>query len=169
MRKLLGSVLVIAAFAACYDPVHSDDVAALGPEAPGVKEGPTHRPGQHCTTCHGGDGPGDPQWSVAGTVYAMKGQPDPEVGATVTVTDARGKSVQLITNEVGNFYVDIATFDPIYPLNVKIDAAGVPTVHMETNIGRDGGCAACHRGPGNSQYVPAVYVRKPAPTPGAQP
>jgi hypothetical protein len=150
--------LLVALAAACYDPVHADDVASLGPEAPGVPEGPTHRPGQHCTTCHGGDGPGDPQWSVAGTIFAVRGQPAPEVNAVVTVTDARGKVVKLTTNSVGNFYVSKDNFDPVYPLKVQVDGEGI-TSTMTTNIGRDGGCGACHRGPGNSQYTPAVYLR----------
>src|SRR5207249_3431097 len=37
---------------ACGDPVHDDAVAALGPEAPGVRPGPTPRPGQPGLTCH---------------------------------------------------------------------------------------------------------------------
>jgi mono/diheme cytochrome c family protein len=164
LKSTLGTTLPVAALlialaAACYDPVHEDDVASLGNEVPGVPEGPLHRPGQHCTTCHGGDGPGDPQWSVAGTIFAYKGQTKPEVGATVTVTDKNGAQIVLTTNEAGNFYVEKDVWNPAYPLHVKISVPGI-TRSMDSSIGRDGGCAACHRGVGDRHYVQQVWMRE---------
>ena len=151
--------LAIVAFgiasASCYDPVHDDDVAALGPEAPGVSPGPMHRPGQHCTTCHGGKGPGDPQWSVAGTVYDTLGKPDPAVGAIVTVTDAKGSTRTLTANQVGNFYVSIDDWAPIFPLHIAVAYQDV-NKSMVTSIGRDGGCGSCHRGGGDRFFMPAA-------------
>mgnify|MGYP001544598329 CR=1 FL=1 len=140
MKSKLFSALVLAVAAACYDPVHADDVASLGPEAPGVKEGPTHRPGQHCTTCHGGDGPGDPQWSVAGTIFKYKGQTIPEVGAQVTVTDKNGSQIVLTSNEAGNFYIEKDKWDPAYPLHVQLQSADGVKRGMDSSIGRDAGC-----------------------------
>lgn len=155
MKKL--ALLVVLA-AACYDPVHKDDVASLGDEAPGVPEGPLHRPGQHCTTCHGGDGPGSPEWSIAGTVFAVKGQTTPEVEAQVTVTDRLGRQYFLTTNAVGNFYVDKEIWNPEFPVSVSVQSQGILKA-MTTTIGRDGGCGACHRGVGDNHYMPGVYMR----------
>ncbi len=58
---LLVAVAVLATLAvggACGgDPVHDEEVAALGPEPGGGAPGPEHRPGQPCLVCHGGSGP----------------------------------------------------------------------------------------------------------------
>ena len=51
------------------DPVHARQVAALGGDPSGQRNGPTHRPGQPCLVCHGGLGPGGPDLSVGGTIY----------------------------------------------------------------------------------------------------
>ena len=85
----LAAVLVgsAAALFACVDEVHDQEVAALGPEQPGVPPGPTHRPGQPCVTCHGGSGPAHTQFSVGGTAYEVEGQPAPAVGASVVIED----------------------------------------------------------------------------------
>ncbi len=158
----LSVALVVALFlaldAACYDPVHADDVASLGDEAPGVPTGPLHRPGQRCTTCHGSSGPGSPEWSVAGTIYANRGEPAPEADAQITLTDVKGSRVTLTSNAAGNFYIDKAQWDPIFPLKVEVAANGAHPV-MTSTIGRDGGCATCHRGAGDLHYSPAVYAR----------
>ena len=73
LSSLLLPLAVVAAASggvlSCYDPVHDQEVAALGGEAPGVSPGPTHRPGQPCNVCHGGVGPANLRFSVAGTVY----------------------------------------------------------------------------------------------------
>lgn len=157
-RKPLRIALTLAFAAACYDPVHQDDVASLGDEAPGVPEGPFHRPGQHCTTCHGDQGPGKPEFSIAGTVYGTKGKFDALVDATITVTDAKGSTAVLMSNTVGNFYVDKKQWNPIFPVHVMLQANGVLRT-MTSAIGRDGGCAACHRGTGDSHYQSAIYLR----------
>ncbi|MFO0734737.1 MAG: hypothetical protein U0270_02610 [Labilithrix sp.] len=158
MKHLPLSAILVALGAACYDPVHADDVASLGPEAPGVPEGPLHRPGQHCTTCHGENGPGEPQWSIAGTIFAVKGRPEPEVGARVTITDKTGAQFVLTTNAVGNFYVSKEQWDPVFPIIANVESQGIK-VGMTTTIGRDGGCGACHRGAGNRYYMPAIFMR----------
>ena len=57
---------------ATSNPVHDNEVAALGPEDPSVPPGPDHRPGQPCLVCHGGSGPASAQFAVGGTVYAAQ-------------------------------------------------------------------------------------------------
>lgn len=156
MKRAL--VLALAALAACYDPVHEDAVANLGPEVPGVPRGPLHRAGQPCTTCHSVGLEGGPVFSIAGTLYERRGQPTPLVGGRVTVTDARGTSITLASNEVGNFYVEEREFDPVYPLRVAISFGDVRR-EMITSISREGGCGACHRGAGDQTLMPGVFLR----------
>jgi hypothetical protein len=143
---------------ACYDPAHHDAVDLLGPEAPGVPEGPTHRPGQPCTTCHGGSGPADLKLSVAGTIYQVRNSNVPLAGANVTVTDPLGDSRTLVSNAVGNFFIPTSEWDPAFPLTVVIEAGGLKK-NMVTSIGRDGACANCHRDAGDVSYMPGVFLR----------
>src|ERR1017187_10948970 len=101
--RTLPALFALLALAAC-DPVRNDAIASLGPEAPGVRRGPLHRPGQPCLLCHDG-AIGDPQrFTVAGTVYETLGNQAPSVLASVVLTDANGSSVHLQTNAAGNFY-----------------------------------------------------------------
>lgn len=163
MRPL--SMLAIATFAAatasCIDPVHSDAVDALGPEAAGVREGPTHRPGQPCLTCHGGDGPG-PDFVVAGTVYQVRGQPVPLVRGLVRIEDYAGKSVEVTTNEVGNFYIEKGRFNPVYPIYATVYDSPSKAIEkkMVSRIGRNGGCGFCHKGTvADTTQMPAVFLK----------
>ncbi len=155
-RSLL--LFFVALGMGCIDPVHADAVDALGPEAAGVRQGPTHRPGQPCLTCHGGDGPGEPDMSVGGTVYAVRGGSTALPGVTVRLTDAKGSQWSSVSNSVGNFYVFKEEWDPVFPLTVAL-RYGDESAEMRTPIGRDGGCATCHRGTGDARRMPAVYLR----------
>ncbi len=162
MKALLAAALAAIALTvgASCDPVHSDAVADLGPEASGVGPGPTHRPGQPCLVCHGGSGPGSPQWAVAGTAYQSEEGDTPLVGGTVTITDATGSERALGTNQVGNFYISTDDWDPVYPLHVVL-SSGEQTIEMSSRINGNGSCANCHLGhTGQSTYdqVPAVYL-----------
>ena len=150
-------LLVCLLAASCIDPVHSDAVDALGPEANGERSGPRHRAGQPCFTCHGGSGPG-PDFAVAGTVYAVRGGSDPLPGAVVAITDAAGSTQRLATNEVGNFYLRASLWTPAFPLHVQLEY-GDAKKEMTTRIGRDGGCASCHIGAGSAKSMPAVFLR----------
>lgn len=157
---LLTAALAVVAMAAssCGDPVHANAVAALGPEAAGVREGPTHRPGQPCTVCHSGSGPGSPVWSIAGTIYQARGSGTPAEGARVTVVDATGKRIERTTNGVGNFYVEETEFAPVFPLSVTVDADGYESAFMSSLVNGSGGCAECHVGSGSVGKMPAVYL-----------
>ena len=85
-----GLFLCTMLFAACFDPVHDDAVEALGPEKRGVRPGPNHRPGQPCLTCHGDQGPAEPEFALAGTIYLARGVLEPVSGVSVHLTDAVG-------------------------------------------------------------------------------
>lgn len=164
----LAALAACAALGACsvvedvLDPVHSQAVSALGPDTFGLHAGPTHRPGQPCLTCHGGQGPGKTEFSVAGTVY--KTQPATEwlEGATVTLTDAAGTIRQFTTNQTGNFLVAKTDWTPVYPMRVKVSFSGA-SIDMVTHVGRAGACADCHTDPASSASAGHVYlVAKPA-------
>ena len=153
----------------CADPVHDNQVSALGPEAAGVGPGPRHRPGQPCLACHGGSGPGSPQFSVAGTIYAAKDQatPLPEVG--VQLVDANGALKSATTNAAGNFYIPVDQWEPTNPLHVSLKYKTV-TREMTAHIGRSGSCADCHfNPPGPSTPGPVYVVLETGDLPGASP
>jgi mono/diheme cytochrome c family protein len=159
LKALLPLLVVAAVLAeACYDPVHQDAIANLGGEAPGVAPGPRHRPGQPCLTCHGPEGPADPELAVAGTVYAVRGGQDPLPGASVAVTDVRGASRVMRSNEVGSFWITKAEWSPAFPLSVELEAEGIRRA-MTTRISRDGSCASCHRDGGDRTFMPAIFLR----------
>ncbi len=139
-------LLIALAALSCLDPVHSDAVTALGDEKAGESPGSLHRAGQPCLTCHGGQGPGGPEFSVAGTVYATRTGTDGLADAKVTLLDANGSSHVAQTNRVGNFYVLKDAWDPAYPLFVRLDSGATKKV-MQTRIGGQGACAFCHNGP----------------------
>ena len=160
---MLGLVLVGATIAACADPVHDNEVAALGPEQGGT--GPEHRRGQPCLVCHGGSGPASAQFAMAGTVYAVKGQDAPLANVDVTLTDATNSVKHATTNRAGNFYVSHDNWSPIYPVHVKLSLSGFDTP-MTTHIGRDGSCGSCHFEPRGADSPGHVYfVSDPADLP----
>jgi hypothetical protein len=179
--------IVFAALgSACADPVHEAEVSALGPEAPGVPRGPTHRAGQPCLTCHGGLGPGDPTFVTAGTIYVAAYGSDAGAGAlnggTVTMTDSTGSTYVATTNAVGNFYVTGDEWNPVFPIGGQPGDAGggpraivigpapactagtttplCPAEHMLTAIGRGGvyaSCAYCHFDPPGPSSPGHIY------------
>ena len=171
--RLVLALLAAASTAACFDPVHAEDVAALGPEVDGVPRGEKHRPGQPCFVCHGGAGPG-PEFAFAGTVYLTKDGPEPARGAQVELRQGNDatKSYRAKTNEVGNFYVEKKRFDPEFPVFVAVVddriTDGTPGRRdMISDIGRNGGCGYCHvsdvPAAGATQRMPRVYLNEGAP------
>ncbi len=136
-RRVAASLLALgivaaAAAAGCGDPVHDGEVAALGPEAPGVSPGPTHRPGQPCLTCHGGEGPAGVTFVTAGTVYDHAyGEPggtattaNALVGGVVHLVDANNLTYDATTNAVGNFFVTTDQWSATFPLGAKSQDGG---------------------------------------------
>jgi hypothetical protein len=162
MKRIL---FFIVAVAACNDPVHDAEVAALGPEDPSVPQGPLHRPGQPCLLCHS-------DFSLAGTVY-NEDLMTPYPGATVQLTDAVGSQHESTTNEAGNFYIRTSEWMPVFPIGSFVDEAGtsifgvqvIGTINpmspaqMITHIGRDGSCGSCHVGTSTTPQSPGrIYL-----------
>jgi hypothetical protein len=176
LRALVLSAMLVQ----CNDPLHQQRVDALGGEAAGVSPGATHRPGQPCLTCHGGQGPADAEFSVAGTIFqtAERGSPG-LAGGTVILNDSNDATIQAATNEAGNFYLKTSEWAPAFPLHdITLDYAGIkpPRPKMHTRIGRDGSCAMCHFDPSDPEKLADrttpghVYlVLEAADLPGAQP
>jgi hypothetical protein len=159
-NKLLGRLrsLAVCAYAglssvSCAlsngDPVHQAQVDALGPEKPGIPQGPFHRAGQPCTVCHSRQGPAKAVFSMAGTVFAAR--PDSpssqrSVGvdqAAVGIVDSTGSNFLASTNCVGNFYVAPDSYDPTFPVLVAV-SKGKTSTFMQSHITRETSCANCH-------------------------
>ena len=158
---LLPFALTLLVLAAC-DPVHSDQKAALGDEAPGVGTGPTHRPGQPCLICHDGSFGNPSKFAVAGTVFQDTTSKTAASGVTVRMTGADGATREVQTNEVGNFYMQAKEWTPVYPMTVSL-VYGQASTCMWTRTGRDGSCAGCHFDPAGSNS-PGHVALKPDPT-----
>ncbi|HEX7670340.1 MAG TPA: carboxypeptidase-like regulatory domain-containing protein [Polyangiaceae bacterium] len=159
LLQLLPCFLAVAVFGtACGDPVRDDAVAALGGEAPGVRHGPLHRPGQPCTLCHDGGRAG--AFSIAGTVFRSADTTAPLVGAQVRLTDATGATRSFSTNAAGSFYAASGDYSPAYPLWVTI-AFGGDCLDMKTQDFRDASCASCHADPPSNQSMGHVYFEGP--------
>lgn len=159
MNRALPLVLA-AVVAACGDPVHADAVEALGPEAHGVEPGPLHRPGQPCLTCHGGKGPGNMEFSVAGTIYKYADSSEPLANAVVKLIDQGGPSTIVGTNCAGNFFVQRVDFDPVFPLWTRVKLGSID-IEMSTPVFRAGSCAHCHSDPATESSVGRIYVAPP--------
>lgn len=159
MRSRIALWCGVAALSlgACGDPARDDRIDALGPEQPGVPTGPPHRPGQPCTLCHGGRGPGSPTFSVAGTVFREPGVAEPVQGVAVELTDSDGDFYWVPTNCAGNFYITEDAWKPRFPLWVTLRYGDV-VVDMETAVQRDGSCAGCHTEPPAVDSPGHVYL-----------
>jgi hypothetical protein len=155
---VLVTALACAAVGACGDPVHDNEVTALGPEAPGVSPGPEHRPGQPCLVCHGGEGPASAQFSFGGTVYQIPVAKVGYEGATVQITDVNKNVATATTNSVGNFYILASDFTPTYPVDVELEQGSSYNNPMLTHIGRNGSCAWCHFDPTGPSTPGHVYM-----------
>jgi hypothetical protein len=144
MKRVFSLLLVLVAPVGCMDPVHDDAVNALGGEDPNVRPGPLHRPGQPCLTCHGGEGPANAEFSLAGTVYQLQRQDVLQPNVTVLIEDIDGVAGTVTTNEAGSFWVNADTWRPKYPLKLSVTYANL-TSSMNGTVGRAGSCADCHQ------------------------
>jgi cytochrome c553 len=165
MNRLLSAVIMLVAFAACFDKVVDDEVEAQGGETPGIGPGARHRAGQNCTACHGPLGGEGPEISVGGTVYKRKDSDDPAVKAKVFITDFKNETRSFETNDVGNFHEVKDTWDPVFPLKIVVEYAedGIACREEMFSLSRrDGGCGKCHdkRSNGDREHMPRVYAIK---------
>ncbi|MEO7109837.1 MAG: hypothetical protein ABI183_05325 [Polyangiaceae bacterium] len=151
------AVVFVTLIACGGDPTHDNAVDALGADPTGQPNGPTHRAGQPCLTCHGGSGPASAQFAVGGTAYLVKGQTDPLANGTVHLLDASGAKFDMPTNEVGNFFATTAEWKPVAPINVSL-TLDTSEADMISHVGRDGSCADCHTATVGPRSPGPVYL-----------
>ena len=93
-----------------------------------------HNAGANCQSCHTGNGA--PLWTAAGTLYSSGGAA--VAGATITIVDATGKSIAIVTAQNGNFWTGEAVTAPLH-----VRASRCPnTASMSMNA--NGACNSCH-------------------------
>jgi hypothetical protein len=156
LRALLTLALLGPLLGACGDPVRERAVDELGPETPGVPEGPLHRPGQPCLLCHS-DAGGESPFSLAGTVYLDAATATPIDGVEVHIVDSSGNKFSTVTNCAGNFIAWPADYSPDFPCWVSLRSGNVYR-EMSSAIYRDGSCAGCHRDPRGPSSAGHVFL-----------
>ena len=153
-----GIVALVAVGNSCnLDPVHKNNVKALGEEQPDdyPPNSEYHRPGEPCALCHSKRGPADSEFVLAGTVFWGADNYDRRVDkAYVRILDAAKAKKCYVTNCNGNFYVKKADFSDItFPILVSVERTTNPGKGDETtlslrrmtsHIGREPSCATCH-------------------------
>jgi hypothetical protein len=102
-----------------------------------------HNPGLDCQAgnCHGpaSQNPAAPQWTISGTLYAAP------TGATivkygiVSIVDADGVKIDLVTAQNGNFYTSAPLKFP-----VRVYASKCPAIKEMSGSVLQGSCNACH-------------------------
>ena len=168
---LAGALIAGLVIASCADPVHDQEVAALGPEVAGIPQGEFHRAGQPCTVCHGPEGPAKVEFSLAGTIFWAGGvgqYAHNAIGvneATVSVEDSLGVPTSFPTNCVGNFHILKTQQTFAFPILVSVYAGpnNEFTAKMTTQISRATSCATCHTDPVNYNAVGHIFAGGGAP------
>ncbi len=138
---LVGGLAVFAAVGVGAAACNVSTVANCSTNSEtGAERGPEMAPGSDCMSCHGG-GRGR-SFQVAGTImgaYKDSTQCDGVSGATVTITDATGRSIEMTSNSVGNFF-DQTYLTPPYTAKVSLNGKEVAMKTPQT----DGACGSCH-------------------------
>jgi hypothetical protein len=128
--------------------------AALALSSCTPEEGPLMAPGRDCMVCHH-EGAEAKAWTVCGTVYGAA-EADALAGireATVRVTDAKGWTFSLTSNQAGNFY----SAEPVaYPLTLCVVRAGASLCMLATDT--HGSCNTCHTSPPGGGAAGRLYA-----------
>lgn len=98
-----------------------------------------HNAGQACIACHAGNG--GPDYTVAGTLYSDAAGTAPVAGATITVVDANGVEVDLVTRTNGNFWTEQNLAFPVQVMASRCPTA-VPMIAAVSN--GDCNVGGCH-------------------------
>jgi hypothetical protein len=158
MRYLALAAIVAAAACVVPPPDTSDDPGngpdgGAPPSPPDGGSGTTaciqaatppgsghHNAGANCLGCHTGAG-GAPLWTAAGTLYSSSGAA--LSGATITIVDATGKSIAIVTAQNGNFWTSEAMKAPL-----RVKASRCPSV-ASMSAPASGACNSCHTSTGS--------------------
>jgi hypothetical protein len=99
-----------------------------------------HNAGANCLGCHNGTS-GAPLWTAAGTLYGAGGTA--LAGATITIVDATGKSIAIVTAQNGNFWTGEAVKAPLH-----VKASRCPS-SAAMSADASGACNSCHTSAGS--------------------
>ncbi len=180
-RAAMAALLGVLSLSACIGTSPEEALRAEQGDAPDGN--PEHRPGQPCLVCHGADySPGGPVFVLAGTIYDKSSDPNSNglSGAEVSFLDAANHEFTALTNRKGNFMVRVRTdlsapkqrskgqldipWQPVFPISVGVTSAGGEERAMESQIWREGSCAACHHGSDpDVDHVEKVWYTELAP------
>jgi hypothetical protein len=103
----------------------------------------SHNKGQDCLSCHATGQNPLLRWTIAGTLWQDSFGTTPRAGATVTVVDARGLTLKLVSDVEGNFYTAQAVS---FPLTVSASACPSNKAMMEKVPQGSCNVTACHDG-----------------------
>lgn len=123
------------------------------------KKGPTMQPGRACITCHESQEE-DPVVWVGGTVYPTLREPDGCYGiagdATVVITDATGRVVNLPVGTTGNFSLSASSAPLTMPIRAKVVKNGVERAMATPQS--TGNCNGCHTENGANGAPGRIFV-----------
>ena len=148
-RMLTATALVALLTSCAEEPVHDQEVKALGDERPGFSQDEFHRAGQPCVTCHGEFGPAKTRFAFAGTIFTDPQNPVGAAGVTVNLLDDNQTtpSKTIVTNCVGNFFIAPEDWPglafPVLVKSLEKDQEVAPS--MISHIGRERSCNQCHQ------------------------
>jgi hypothetical protein len=98
-----------------------------------------HNAGQECQGCHAPGG-GAPTFYLGGTLYNAATGGAAVAGATIRVTDANGKQVNIVSATNGNFWTTTVLAYPVH-----VEASLCPsTLPMSASVSGNGACNNCH-------------------------
>lgn len=141
--KTWAALVATLTLSACGGTDDEATAEACGPIE--TTPGPTMRPGENCLSCHQ-DGFGDeeaPEFTAAGTVFASLDSDhcDGVGGVSIFLTAADGSELELVTNQVGNFW----TSEPLMEEGPgpRLEFEG-ETIMMGRDLPSIPACNACH-------------------------
>ena len=118
-------------------PISSDaNLACAEPTA--ATESGRHRAGERCATCH--DGEGGPAFTIGGTLFSDAAGSAAVAGVTVTLVNAEGTRIDMVSAENGNFWTDQPVAFP-----VTTYASSCPDLTAMQTLADSGNCNGCHQ------------------------
>ena len=140
--------LLLAAWSGCRNDNLGIPPKVCSTQAVGASTSPQMEPGGDCIGCHAsGEGPG---FVIAGTVMnALRDDTNCAgvAGVTVRITGSDGQSVEMVTNEVGNFYLQPPAAI-VFPYMAEISRGGVTVPMLTPRASGETDCASCHTAAG---------------------
>lgn len=146
---VLVCALTVTASPACRDDGIGIPPKVCSTTAVAAHESPLMEPGGDCIGCHSADD--GPRFAVAGTV--MNALHDDTNcagvgGVTVRLKGADGQTIEMLTNENGNFYMDRLASALVFPYTAEVSRGGVTVPMLTPRSATETDCASCHTAAG---------------------